>query len=186
MPWIEVSTMSLRHEFVQLAGQEGANVRALCRRFGISPKTGYKWLQRNAVEGSEGLLDRSRRPETSPGRTPAVMEHAVLTLRDQHPAWGGRKLHTRLLTLGHDGVPSPSTITAILRRHGRLDATQGAQHSAWRRFEHPVPNDLWQMDFKGHVALQHGRCHPLTVLDDHSRYALCLTACANEQTARRG
>lgn len=183
MPWIEVSTMSLRHEFVQLAGQEGANVRALCRRFGISPKTGYKWLQRNAVEGSEGLLDRSRRPETSPGRTPAVMEHAVLTLRDQHPAWGGRKLQTRLLTLGHDGVPSPSTITAILRRHGRLDATQGAQHSAWRRFEHAVPNDLWQMDFKGHVALQHGRCHPLTILDDHSRYALCLTACANEQTA---
>ena len=108
MPWIEVSTMSLRHEFVQLAGQEGANVRALCRGFGISPKTGYKWLQRNAVEGSEGLLDRSRRPETSPGRTPAVMEHAVLTLRDQHPAWGGRKLHTRLLTLGHDGVPSPA------------------------------------------------------------------------------
>jgi len=61
MTWIEVSTMSLRHEFVQLAGQEGANVRALCRRFGISPKTGYKWLQRNAVE------DRSKSPSSRPG-----------------------------------------------------------------------------------------------------------------------
>ncbi len=182
MPWQEVSIMSLRYEFIQLSLQEGANIRALCCRFGISPKTGYKWLKRHVAEGERGLNDRSRRPLRSPSQTPVPMEQTVLGLRDEHPAWGGRKLYTRLGTLGHEHVPAPSTITAILRRHGRLDVSASAKHTAWQRFEHPAPNDLWQMDFKGHVALQSGRCHPLTVLDDHSRYALCLSACANEQT----
>ena len=72
MPWQEVSVMSSRKEFVTLARQEGANVRALCRRFGISPKTGYKLLARHAESGDAGLEDRPRRPKTSPGRTPAA------------------------------------------------------------------------------------------------------------------
>jgi transposase InsO family protein len=80
-------------------------------------------------------------------------------------------------------VPAASTITAILRRHGRLDGPRAGQPREWQRFEHPAPNDLWQMDFKGHFAMTDGkRCHPLTVLDDHSRYALGIIACANEQT----
>jgi transposase InsO family protein len=182
MPWKEVFVMSLRREFVQLANQEGANIRALCRRFGISPKTGYKWIARYAKEAESGLSDLSRRPLHSPQRTDKKMEARVIELRDAHPTWGGRKLQARLLALGHPGVPSASTLTAILRRHGRLDPQASEKHTAWQRFEHHAPNDLWQMDFKGHVVLQHGRCHPLTVLDDHSRYALCLQACADEKT----
>jgi transposase InsO family protein len=174
--------MSSRKEFVLLAQQESANIRALCRQFGISPKTGYKLLKRYGELGDTGLLDVSKQPKTSPRRTPGPMETAVLNLRDQHPAWGGRKLSARLQALGYADVPSPSTITAILRRHNRLDPQGSAQHQAWQRFEHPSPNDLWQMDFKGHVAMRQGRCHPLTVLDDHSRYSLCLRACPNEQT----
>jgi len=166
-----------------LAQQEGANIRALCRQFGISPKTGYKLLQRYAALGESGLADRSRRPTHSPRRTGVALEQAVLSLRDQHPAWGGRKLAARLHALGHADVPSPSTITAILRRHGRINPAESLRHQAWHRFEHALPNDLWQMDFKGHVAMRTGRCHPLTVLDDHSRYAVCLRACLNEQTA---
>ncbi len=77
--------------------------------------------------------------------------------------------------------PAASTITAILRRHGRLDPREGDKHRPWRRFEAEAPNDLWQMDFKGHFALAQGRCHPLTVLDDYSRYALGLEACADER-----
>ena len=70
-----------------------------------------------------------------------------------------------------------------LRRNGCLDAAEAAKHKAFIRFEHPRPNGLWQMDFKGHVEMRAGgRCHPLTVLDDHSRFALCIAACANEQT----
>lgn len=181
MPWDEVTTVSLRKEFVMLALQEGINRRELCRRFGISPKTGYKWLDRYAAEGQAGLQDRSRRPNHSPGRTLSAMEETVVELRQAHPAWGARKLNRRLKRLGHQGVPSPSTISAILRRHALIDETASLQHQAFVRFAYEAPNQLWQMDFKGHFALASGRCHPLTVLDDHSRFNLTLHACLDEQ-----
>ena len=178
MPWKEVSTMSQRHEFIEFARQPGRNFRALCRAFHVSPKTGYKWLARYGVEGAPGLQDWSRRPQ----QTATALEHAILQLRTAQPTWGGRNLHVRLQALGYPMVPAPSTITAILRRHGRLAPTPAAP-AAWQRFEHAIPNALWQMDFKGHFAVGTGRCHPLTILDDCSRFALCLQACANEQTA---
>jgi transposase InsO family protein len=183
MPWREASTMSLRAEFVALASQEGANIRALCRRYGISAKVGYKRLARYRREGAAGLADRSRRPRRSPGRTPAALEAQIVALRDRHPAWGGRKLRRRLLDLGLERVPSASTITAVLARHGRLDLPHVARHPRWQRFEHAAPNDLWQVDFKGYrpLALGRGRCHPLSVLDDHSRFLLGLAACPDEQ-----
>ena len=184
MPWQEMSTMSLRWEFVMLAQAEGANIRELCRRFGISPETGYKWLDRYRRDGPPGLVDQSRRPHRSPTQTSAELEAVVVALRDAHPVWGGRKLAARLAAMGHDPVPHPNTITRILRRHGRL-APASATPRAWTRFEHAAPNQLWQMDFKGHVALGAGggRCHPLTVLDDHSRFALGLEACGDEAGA---
>jgi transposase InsO family protein len=173
--------VSLRAEFVALASAAGANRRELCRRFGISPTTGYRWLGRAAA--GEELADRSRRPRTSPGRTAAGVEAAVVALRDAHPTWGGRKLAARLRALGRAAAPHPSTVTGILRRHGRLGPPGGAAPGAWTRFERAAPNELWQMDFKGHVALGQGggRLHPLTVLDDHSRYAVVLDACADER-----
>jgi transposase InsO family protein len=180
--WDPRSIVELRREFVSLALQEGSNVSELCRRFKISRKTGYKWLGRSGAEG-ESLADRSRRPRESPTRTAAVVEAKVVWLRGEHPAWGGRKLRRRLEALGEENLPAASTITEILRRRGCLDASEAAKHKAFIRFEHPRPNGLWQMDFKGHVEMRAGgRCHPLTVLDDHSRYALCIAACANEQT----
>jgi transposase InsO family protein len=182
MPWPEKSLMSLRKEFVTLAMNEEANLSQLCRGFQISRKTGYKWLARYRREGARGLRDRPRRPRGSPWNTAPEMEAAVLQLREQHPAWGGRKLRARLQAVDAGPVPAASTITAILRRHGRLDPEAAAKHRPWQRFEAPAPNELWQMDFKGHFPAAQGRCHPLTVLDDHSRYALGLEACANEQT----
>lgn len=184
MPWGEVTVVSGRLEFVRLATQPGANRRDLCRRFGISAKTGYKWLGRNAGEGTEGLVDRSRRPRHSPGRSDEALEHRVVELRDSYPDWGGRKLRALLLTEGLEGVPNASTITEILRRYERLDPARAGKPHAWQRFEHEAPNQLWQMDFKGDFALidvRRSRCHPLTILDDHSRYGLCLDACANQQ-----
>jgi transposase InsO family protein len=183
MPWQEVTTMAARREFCELADREGANVSELARRFGISRKTGYKWLARWRTEGDAGLGDRSRQPHTSPARTDPAVEARVLALREEQPVWGGRKLRRRLQDLGEPTVPAASTCTAILRRHGRLDPAQTAKHTAWQRFAHPAPNDLWQMDFKGEVPLADGACHPLMVLDDHSRFAVGLVACANEQTA---
>ncbi len=181
MPWQEVSTMSLRKEFTMLASQNCANISELCRRFGISRKTAYKWLGRYGKAGDEGLQDRPRRPHRSSNRTPEPMEQLALSMRDAHPAWGGRKIKRRLEDMGHEALPSASTLTEILRRNGRLDETESAKHKAWQRFEHDAPNRLWQMDFKGHFAMSAGRCHALTVLDDHSRYSLRLEACANQK-----
>src|SRR5258706_5101008 len=181
MPWQEVCTMSLRKEFVMLASSEGANRAALCRRFGISGKTGYKWLGRARSVESARLANEWGRPCHSPTRTAQVVEDAILALRDKHPAWGARKLRRRLHDLGWDALPVPSTVQAILQRRGRIDPAQSSKHQPWQRFEHEQPNALWQMDFKGHFALGAARCYPLTVLDDHSRYNLCLHACANEQ-----
>lgn len=156
-------------------------VSELCRRFQVSRKTGYKWLARFTANGTAGLAERSRRPQRSPWRTPVEVEAAVVALRDTHPAWGGRKLRRRLSDLGYRDIPAPSTLTAILHRHGRIEAAESPKHTAFTRFEHEAPNQLWQMDFKGHVPLDRGRCHPLTVLDDHSRFNVLLRACANEQ-----
>lgn len=180
MPWSEVSRIDSRAEFSQLALVDGANVSALCRRFGISRKTGYKWLGRVAA-GSD-VADRSRRPLSNPAHTAAATEASVVALRHRHPTWGGRKIRHRLLDLGGDPVPAASTISGILRRHGLIDPDEALGHTAFQRFEHPRPNDLWQMDDKGHFAHARGRCHPLTVLDDHSRFSICLAACENERT----
>jgi transposase InsO family protein len=186
MPWREVTRMSLREEFVKLAIQPGANRRELCRRFEIAAKTGYKWLQRYAAEGSSGLEDRSRRPRRSPKRTAADIEQRVIGLRREVlGSWGGRKLARRLLIEGGPAL-APSTITGILRRSGLLNQTASAPRP-FQRFERAAPNELWQMDYKGHFPSFNGaRCHPLTVLDDHSRFSLVLKACADEreQTVR--
>jgi transposase InsO family protein len=177
MPWQEQTVMSQRHEFVAFAAQEGATISAVCERFGISRKTGYKWLARAAGDGD--LADRSRRPRSSPARTSPELEARVLALRAAHPAWGGRKLHHRLVAMGVADAPAPSTITAILRRHGLLAPEPPPRDFV--RFEHPAPNDVWQMDFMGHRPLDRGRVHPWTLLDDHSRFALGLAACADER-----
>jgi transposase InsO family protein len=182
MAWKEVSIVVLRRDFVMLAEHPGANIRELCRRFAISPTTGYKWLRRYRQDSQETFSDRSRRPRRSPRRSRRQTEQQMLSVRDAHPAWGARKIRARLQTLGQTRLPATSTIHAILRRHGRIDLSESPKHQSWQRFEHEAPNQLWQMDFKGHFALGNGaRCHPLTVLDDHSRYAVCLQGCRDER-----
>lgn len=179
MPWEKVSVMDQRREFVRLFEQGGSTHAELCRRFRISRKAGYKWRGRAKSGASDWAGDRSRRPHTMPGQTEASIEAAVLAVRDEHPRWGARKVEACLEREGGK-VPSASTIHAILVRHGRV--AEPERPSAFRRFEHAAPNLIWQMDFKGRFELRDRRwCHALTVVDDHSRYALCLAACSNEQ-----
>jgi transposase InsO family protein len=178
MPWREVSVMEQRREFVRLAMQEGANRRELCRRFGIHPETGYKWLER--WQAGQDVADRSRRPHASPQRTESAIEERVVAVRDAHPAWGARKIAR---CLEREGMSSPavSTVHQILCRSGRIQAPLGGAVAS-QRFEMPAPNLLWQMDFKGWIRLGNdAQCHPLTVVDDHSRYDLCLQACADQR-----
>jgi transposase InsO family protein len=175
------SALDRRSEFVRLARLPGANRAELCRRFGVSRSNGYKWLGRQVLEGAAGLAERSRRPHHSPDQTSPELAARVLAVRAQHPTWGGRKIRRVLQNEGL-AAPAASTITEILRRAGQLAGPGAGEPRGWTRFEQPEPNDLWQMDFKGHFALEAGRCHPLTVLDDHSRYALELGACGDERT----
>ncbi len=179
MPFRERSILDEREEFCRLASAPEANVSELCRRFGVSRDRGYVWLGRYREAGREGLVERSRRPRSSPSRSRPETEAKVLAVRAEHPAWGGRKIERVLKNTGEPKPPAASTITEILR--GQLDGPGAGEARALARFEHPAPNDLWQMDFKGHFRMRQGRCHPLTVLDDHSRYALLIGACANEQ-----
>ena len=134
--------------------------------------------------GASGLHDRSRRPRRSPARTgDEVVQRVIQLRRESLNSWGGRKL-ARLLA--DEGGPrlAPSTITGILRRAGLLDAAAAPGQRAWQRFEHIAPNSLWQMDFKGYFPLlDRSRCHPLTVLDDHSRFSVLLQACADQRGA---
>ena len=170
--------MDQRREFVRLANQEGANRRELCRRFGIHPETGYKWLSR--WQADQDIADRSRRPHSSPQQTGSAIEERVLAVRDAHPAWGARKIAR---CLEREGLSSPavSTVHQILRRSDRIKAPPGGTVAS-QRFEMAAPNLLWQMDFKGWIRLGNdAQCHPLTVVDDHSRYDLCLQACADQR-----
>jgi len=181
MPFKVTTTMDQRREFVLLADQEGVNRRALCRRFGISPTTGKKWRDRAHAEGLDALGDRSRRPHTAPSQTPPDIEARVIAVRTAHPTWGGRKIHAWLRDRG--GLPTPpvpSTITGILHRAHLIDPGT-TRPLRYGRFEHAAPNDLVQLDFMGHRAMQRGRVHPLTLIDDHSRFVLGLWACPHEQ-----
>src|SRR5512140_71367 len=180
MPWKEASAMSLRLEFVLLALQPDANIRSLCRRFGVSAPTAYKWIDRYRDSGATALVDQSRRPKYSPFRTPESLEQMIVRMRSEH-SWGGRKIRQRLLDLGHKELPSPSTITEICRRHGLCDSVPVRPQRDLQRFEAPAPNVLWQMDFMGDFGLYQGRCHTLTVLDDYSRFSLGLSACTDQQ-----
>ncbi|CDX22007.1 putative integrase; CP4-6 prophage [Mesorhizobium sp. ORS 3324] len=181
MPFEARSVMSQKEEFVRLALAPGANVSALCRRFGIGRTCGHKLLLRYRMEGAAGLAEQSRRPLSSPARSAPEVEAAAVSVRVAHPAWGGRKI-ARVLAREGIGTPAASTVTGILRRNGIELGALGGGAQPFIRFEHAAPNHLWQMDFKGHVALRAGRLHPLTVLDDHSRFSIALSACADQTT----
>ena len=172
--------MSQRLEFVVLATQAGLAFSELCRRFGVSRKTGYKWLNRYKTGGPDALEEHSRRPRRCPRQVPPAVAERVIALR-RETTWGGRKLRQRLQALGQTAVPAASTCTEILRRADLLKKEPAGGPT--QRFERQLPNELWQMDHKGHFATQSGqRCHPLTVLDDHSRFNLVLDAAGNERT----
>ena len=180
MPWQETDVMSERIAFIVRAQQPGANVSAVCCAFGISRKTGYKWLRRAAqADGLAALAEQSRRPHHCPHQTPPAREARVVALRQQYP-WGGRKLHEVLQREGLD-VPA-ATIDRILKRHGLTAPPRRPQRPAPGRFERPRPNALWQMDFKGEYRLRdRRRCYPLSLLDDHSRFLVGLHALATPQ-----
>lgn len=180
MPWKVESVMKVREEFVRLACANETNMAELCRRYGISRKTGYKWLKRFKEKGRDALADQSKKPNTSPSETPDHVISKIIKVREKHPRWGGLKIHAVLGREAIEPPPSARCIQRVLKEQGYISEEKGAC-LAIKRFEHEAPNHLWQMDFKGYFLHEQGRCHPLTVLDDHSRFSLGLRACPNER-----
>jgi transposase InsO family protein len=187
MPWKEITPMEEINRFIQLAQSGRFYITDLCEQFGISRKTGYKHLERYAVDGLAALKPRSHRAHTCPQRTAEQIEKLILSARREHRTWGPKKLQ-RVLEIKHaiERPPACSTIGEILRRHG-LSAPRRRRPGVY-----PVgndgltrpnqPNEVWTVDFKGWFLLGDGqRCDPLTVCDRYSRYLLCCQARPNQQ-----
>lgn len=193
MPWQENILMAVREEFVLRALAPDVNFSELCKEYGISRKTGYKWKSRFQTEGIEGLADRSRRPQSSPLRVSGELVLAVLELRRAHPRWGAKKLRAILARkLRPTEVPSARTVSRIIARAGlvsprrRRVPSQGPTEAPSP--EVTGPNDVWTVDFKGWWRTKNGmRAEPLTVRDAFSRYVLSaelLTSTGTEAVRR--
>jgi hypothetical protein len=136
-------------EFVQLAEKREDSFAALCARFGISRKTGYKWLKRYRAQGTDGLKELSRRPKSSPRRTPDAIVNAVWALRHAHPAWSASRLRDELAAQGASPLPATSTIDLILRRSREIAPPLP-------RLTEPAPNYRWIFSFTGELSLADG------------------------------
>lgn len=190
MPWKETCAMEERVAFLRAFRSGEFTMSELCRRFGVSRPTGYKWIDRGQAEGLRGLADRSRAPFEHPNATAVEQETAILALKRRHPSWGPVTLHS---WLGRHRPrmdwPAVSTVGAILKRH-HLVKPRRARRPHVPPHTQPFaavrgPNDVWSADFKGQFWLGDGhRCYPLTITDNYSRYLLCCQGLYRAEGAR--
>lgn len=182
MPWKVTHVMDERRRFVAQCLGERWTMAELCRAYGISRKTGYKWVQRYAEAGDSGLADRSRAPRQHPQAVDAAAVAELVAVRQAHPTWGPVKV---LAWLGDRGSerrwPVASTVGEIFKRHGlvrrRRRRAQPLERVAPRLREADAPNAVWGGDYKGWFRTGDGqRCEPLTIVDAYSRYLLCCQA----------
>ncbi len=177
MPWKESRIVDQRLQFLSSYQKEEMSLSDLCREFGVSRPTGYRWINRYKEVGPEGLLDLSRKPHGCSHATSEVTENAILALRNKHPSWGARKLKARLEMLQpRVAWPAASTFGNILSRAGLTNPKQKKRRTT--PYSEPfsavtAPNQLWCMDFKGYFSTGDGaRCDPFTITDAHSRYLI--------------
>jgi putative transposase len=187
MPWRVECVVEQRLRFITEWQREEFSLAELCRLHHITRQTGYKWLDRYAREGLEGLPDRSRAPHEHPNEVAESVERQVLAVRGKSPLWGARKIRAHLMRTGCRGtVPATSTIGLILKSHGLTVARKGRQRACPRGeplVQADAPNRVWCADFKGWFRTGDGtRCDPLTITDGHSRYLLRCQAVKAEDT----
>ena len=170
MPWESRTVEDQRKEFAQ-AAMNCSNFSALCREFGITRRTGRKWVERYELQ--QPLTDRSRRPHTTPTRTPEEIEMLILAVRADNPGWGAKTIHNVLTREGHENLPCVKTVNNILHRYGCISPEESQKRQPFTRFEKDCCNVMWQTDFKGEFRMaDRNYCYPLTILDDHSRFSL--------------
>jgi len=189
MSWEATQLEHLRMEFVLIAREPTVSLSEAVRQFGISRKTGYKWLKRYRECGLYGLSDRSRRPHRSPLAVSGEVVMALVRLRQAHPYWGPGKLQKLLLREGFrpGEIPSPSTIGRILQRTGLSEARGRGRPRRYAPACPPgragEPNEVWTVDFKGWWRCKNSeRCEPLTIRDLFSRYLLCVRPLRTRKT----
>lgn len=169
MPWERKTVEEQRREFAE-AAKETKNFSALCREFGITRKTGYKWVER--YKENADLSDKSRKPFTIANRTPIETEERIVVLRAENPGWGAKKLKEVLERQGHE-IPCVKTVNNILNRYSCISAEESRKHQAFTRFEKEHCNEMWQTDFKGEFRMaDNNYCYPLNIFDDHSRFVI--------------
>lgn len=179
MPWSEMSPMDQKTQFIADYRRGLYSLAELCRRFGISRKTGYKWIERYKTLGVSGLTDRSRRPDSCPHETEPKIVEAILCARRRHPTWGAKKLIVLLNRKKPTwSWPARSTVCDILSRHDLIPKKRRRRpqgHPGRPTTPMTEPNEVWTADFKGEFRTLDGiYCYPLTVADGFSR---CLLAC---------
>ena len=169
MPWKDKTVEELRKEFVE-AAQRCSNFSSLCREFGITRATGYKWVER--YEKDDVLSDRSRRPKVTTNKTSEEIETQIIETRMVYPGWGAKKIKVFLENKGVE-IPCVKTVNNILNRYGCISKEESLKHKAFTRFEKERCNEMWQTDFKGEFKMQDGNyCFPLDIFDDHSRFVI--------------
>lgn len=177
MPWESKTVEELRKEFIN-AAQYTSNFSSLCREFGITRATGYKWVERS--KKCEGLSDRSHARKNISNKTDIKTEKLILSVRKDNPGWGGKTIRTVLINQGYDDLPCVKTFNNILKRNGCISPEESLKHKPFIRYEKEHCNDMWQTDFKGDFPLLDGtRCFPLDILDDNSRFAIKIAAKPN-------
>lgn len=170
MPWECKTVEDQRREFAQ-AAMYCKNFSALCREFGITRRTGLKWKERYTA--CQPLTDRSRKPHTTPTRTPEEVELLILAVRAENPGWGAKTIHRVLERRGCQNLPCVKTVNNILHRYGCISLEESQKRQPYTSFEKERCNVMWQTDFKGEFRMKDNNyCYPLTILDDHSRYSL--------------
>ena len=179
MAWNERTVEIMREEFVRRVLAQEASKAALCREYGISRPTGDKWIER--FQDGQSMTDRSRAPLSCPGRIEAATEAQIVRFRRLHPALGAVKLRKIMENEGYTDLPCARTFNNIFQRNGLIHKEDSRAATPYQRFEKAMPNEMWQADFKGDFRMEDGfRCHPLNIIDDHSRFNLCIEALTNE------
>lgn len=177
MPWESKTVEEIRKEFI-IAAQHTSNFSSLCREFGITRRTGYKWLERS--QSGDSLSDRSHARKTISNKTDSTTEKLILSVREENPGWGGKTIRQVLLNQGYEPLPCVKTCNNILKRNGCISEEESRKHTPFRRFEKDGCNQMWQTDFKGEFLTKDKRyCFPLDILDDHSRFLIKISAFPN-------
>ena len=188
MPWKETDVVEMRSEFVMRAMRGEQSFVALCREYGISAKTGYKWKERFEAEGLGGLRDQSKRPRSSPQQISEDQVCLIVKLKRAHQRWGPKKIRELLSRKDVEKeAASLSTVKRVLKKAGLVEARGRRQAQECGRIENRLkaeaPNDVWTTDFKGHwYSAERKRVQPLTVQDAYSRYVLCAQALPDSRT----